>query len=319
MCSVQKAINQFMLQHPGYETYNVGLSGGRDSVVLLTELVNWFRAHNRDVSTINAVHINHGISNLAEQWTSFCEKLCQTLGVSFSAHHVHVDMASKDGVEAAARDARYAVFKNAPAGIFLVAQHKNDQAETFLFNIFRGCSISSAGGMPRTRLLRDDLVLYRPFLDVARKDIDAYVEMHKLEWVEDDSNTDTSYSRNFIRHDILPTLSTHFSSIENRLVSTAERFEEAGNLLDDLAEVDLGSNRAVFPLPVELFASLPERRARNLLRYVLNAHGLASPAPAQMNQAIHQFVTAKPDRKPEIKIGSMRLVRVKKMICLEPA
>lgn len=319
MSKIDSAIANYLKKLPVDQTVNIGLSGGRDSIVLLRSVVDWFNQHNQDLSRIHAVHINHGLSRLADQWTTFCENLCASYGINCTSYHVHVDMDSREGVEAAARDARYNVFKNAPAGVILLAQHKNDQAETFLFNILRGCSVSSAGGMPATRMLREDLVLHRPLLGVTRAEINDYAVKHELKWVEDDSNTDTSYSRNFIRHDVLPMLNTKFPSIENRLVSTAERFSEAGDLLDDLALVDLGANAALFPLPISLFATLPERRARNVLRYVLNAHGLASPAPAQMAQAIHQFVTAKPDRKPEIKVGSMRLVRVKKMICLEPA
>lgn len=318
MNKIDLAIAAYLKKLPSDQTVNIGLSGGRDSIVLLRSVVAWFNQHEQDLSKVNAIHINHGISSLSDQWTSFCEHLCASYGVNCTSHHVNVDMNSRDGIEAAARDARYNVFKNAPAGVILLAQHKNDQAETFLFNILRGCSVSSAGGMPATRMLRDDLILHRPLLAVTRAEINDYAVKHDLLWVEDDSNTDTSYSRNFIRHDVLPMLNTKFPSIENRLVSTAERFNEAGDLLDDLALVDLGANAPMFPLPTALFATLPERRARNLLRYVLNTHGLASPAPAQMSQAIHQFVTAKPDRKPEIKVGSMRLVRVKKMICLEP-
>lgn len=318
MSKIETAVGTYLKTLLPEQTVNIGLSGGRDSIVLLHAVVDWFKAHHQDLSRVNAIHINHGISELADNWTAFCEQLCVSYGISCASHHVHVDMSAREGIEAAARDARYNIFKNAPSGVIVLAQHKNDQAETFLFNILRGCSVSSAGGMPTTRFLRADLVLHRPLLNVTRAEINDYAQKHNLEWVEDDSNTDTSYSRNFIRHDVLPLLNTKFPSIENRLVSTAERFNEAGELLDDLALADLGAYSSTFPLPVSLFSTLPERRARNVLRYVLNNHGLASPAPAQMSQAIHQFVTAKPDRKPEIKVGNMHLVRIKKMICLVP-
>lgn len=317
MSKISKLVNNYLSNH-SFDTINIGLSGGRDSIVLLHAVVAWAKHTNFKLSRINAIHINHGISKLADGWTKFCEDTCANYGITCGSHFVNVDMDSKSGIEAAARNARYDIFKNAPSGVLLVAQHKNDQAETFLFNIFRGCSVSSAGGMPKSRMLRDDLLLYRPLLDVYRSEIDEYALANSLSWIEDDSNTDTSYSRNFIRHDVLPLLGQHFPSIENRLVSTAERFDEAGDLLDDLALTDLGTNKPLFPLPVSVFSNLTERRARNVLRYVLNNHGFASPAPAQMSQAINQFVTAKPDRKPEIKIGSMKLVRIRKMICLEP-
>ena len=296
----------------------IALSGGRDSIVLLHAVHAYFAKMDKDLCNLRAVHVNHGISSQSSVWENFCHELCNKLGVHLESHQVTVNMQSSAGIEAAARDERYKVFKAQPSGVILLAQHKNDQAETFLFNILRGCSVSSAGGMPVTRNLRPDLVLHRPLLNVLRKDIDAYCTEHALTWVEDDSNTDTSYSRNFIRHDVIPMLNKTFASIENRLVSTAERFDEAASLLDDLAEMDLGEYSAVFPLPVSVFAALPEKRSRNLLRYVLNKHGLASLPPAQMSQAINQFVTAKPDRHPEVKVGNFKLVRIKKMICLEP-
>jgi tRNA(Ile)-lysidine synthase len=159
--------------------------------------------------------------------------------------------------------------------------------------------------------------LLRPLLPVSRKDIVEYANRHGLSWVDDESNADIRYSRNFLRHSILPALRQRFPAAESRLAFAAERFSEAANLLDELALMDLGTYAPEFPLPVELLAGLPEARARNVLRFLLNRSGVGIPSEGRLVEAVRQLVEATPDRHPVLRFGDARLIRRKGFVILE--
>jgi tRNA(Ile)-lysidine synthase len=284
----------------------VALSGGIDSVVLLHLI------RSRQLA-VEALHVHHGLSANADRWADFCHELCETWNIPLRTVRVEVERASRDGLEGAARRARHDAYEGIAADWILLAHHRGDRAETLLFNLLRGAGVRGAGAM-RERSGR----LLRPMLQVGRGDIAEYAKLHRLSWVEDDSNADVRYSRNFLRHSILPTIQHRFPAAEQRLASAAARFAEAADLLDDLARLDMGTLEPKFPIPVAHLALLAEPRARNVLRYLLSSYGVGIPSEARLIEVLHQCLSARPDRHPALVFGKYVLRRRAGSIALEP-
>ncbi|MBI5786795.1 MAG: tRNA lysidine(34) synthetase TilS [Rhodocyclales bacterium] len=285
----------------------VGLSGGIDSVVLLHVAKSLGRP-------IAALHVHHGLSPDANRWADFCRSLCDSWAIPLQVARVDVERGSADGLEGAARRARHQVYADVAADWILLGHHRGDRAETMLFNLLRGAGVRGAGAMRECsgRLLR-------PLLDVGRAEIAGYATEHELRWVDDHSNADTRYSRNFLRHGILPAIQPRFPAVEQRLASAAARFAEAADLLDDLARLDLGQRAPSFPIDIECLAALPEPRARNVLRYLLSRHGVGIPSEERLAEALRQCLAAAPDRHPALAFGRHVMRRKAGRILLDPA
>jgi tRNA(Ile)-lysidine synthase len=247
------------------------------------------------------------------KWSEFCRELCDDWGIPLRISRVIVESGSPQGLEAAARSARHAVFAGADSDWLALGHHRGDRAETMLFNLLRGTGVRGAGAMPerRGRLLR-------PLLSVGRREILEYAQTHRLRWVEDESNADTRHSRNFLRHRIIPAIQQRFPAVESRLASAAGHFAEAADLLDDLARLDLGTHPAGFPVPVAVLAGLPDARARNVLRFLLACHGVGMPSEDRLIEALRQFVEAGVDKHPSLAFGHVRMLRRKGLVVLEP-
>jgi tRNA(Ile)-lysidine synthase len=290
----------------------VGLSGGVDSVVLLHALSSLERSSPGRFE-LTALHVHHGLSLNADRWEDFCRTFCERLGIAFFCVHVRVERGSRDGLEAAARRVRHAVFARQDADWIALAQHRDDQAETLLFKLLRGSGLAGAAGMRECngRLLR-------PLLTVGRSDIEAYARWHGLSWIEDESNADVRHSRNFLRHGILPGLIGRFPAAVKNLAGAAARFAEAADLLDELARIDLGGE-SDFPVDAATLAALDDARARNVLRYLLAQRQVMIPSEARLNETLRQMREAARDRHPALRFGGHRLVRRRGLIYLEPA
>jgi tRNA(Ile)-lysidine synthase len=292
----------------------VGLSGGRDSVALLHALAALRRARGYHLA---ACHVHHGISENAERWLEFCCQLCDRLTIPLRIARVNVSRTAPEGLEAAARACRYRVFSEIEADWLILAQHRDDQAETLLFNLLRSGGIHGARAMPEVRVLRPGLHLLRPLLRVSRTEIEAYLERNELQWVDDESNSDIRLSRNYLRHCVMPLLRQRFPSVDERFSLATERFSEAAGLLDDLACLDLCEASARFPFPLARLRGLSEPRARNLLRFLLAQQGVMIPSEVRLREALRQMLEAKQDRHPSVILGGWRLFRKGAEICLE--
>src|SRR5574343_47810 len=284
---------------------SVGLSGGCDSVVLLHLLAGLKRP-----GGVTAIHVHHGLSPNADAWASFCDEYCHRLSVPLIVRKVEVDSSSSLGLEAAARQARYAVFAEQAQANLLLAHHRGDQAETVLFNLLRGAGVTGAAGMPADRAFGGRRLL-RPLLDCSRADLEAYAGETGLSWVDDESNADISLTRNFLRHQALASLNRRFPAAEASLAQAAGHFGEAAALLDDLAALDwqrVGENDAARMSELKAL-SLP--RLKNLLRYRLRQLGWQVPVASRLDEFAHQLQSAGADRHPELRLpgGVMRAAR----------
>lgn len=292
----------------------VGFSGGRDSRALLSVL------HDLQPDLgfhLSACHVNHGLSPRADEWQDFCKRCCDAIDVPLTIMKVSVSRASPEGLEAAARDARYAAFAEIDADWLVLGQHRDDQAETLLFNLLRGAGLRGVAGMPESRPIRPGLQLLRPLLGTSRADIENYLHARALDWIDDESNDDTRFTRNFLRHHVMPLLETRFPAAASTLSAASQRFDEAQGLLDDLAMLDIGGDSADFPLPLACIENLPAPRARNALRFLLARHGVRIPSEARLAEILRQLLSAAPDRHPSVVFGDWRIFRRRGAVHLE--
>jgi tRNA(Ile)-lysidine synthase len=266
----------------------VALSGGVDSVVLLHVLA---QLAPRFPFTLAAMHVHHGLNPEADAWAEFCRDLCARLEVHCEVVRVKVPRKSAAGLEASARQARYAALCQPGADAVALAQHLDDQAETVLFQLLRGGEPRALAAMPEARV-HEGMLLLRPLLSVPKSELIAYARRHRLNWVEDDSNLDTALARNALRQDILPRLEQHFPDYRERLSGVARRMAEVAKLLEHTA----GQDRAAHPqeeLDCAELKALPETRARNLLAHFLRAQGAPLPRPAALREILRQLVEAR--------------------------
>ena len=225
-----------------------GLSGGIDSVVMLDLLR---RAAAKMRFELAALHVNHQINPAAAKWARFCGAYCRQLGIGLTV--VKVNVPREASLEAAARNARYAAFARLPADFVALAHNLDDQAETVLLQLLRGAGVKGVSAMPALGLRIEDWGLrkisspltvetlhprshpsiLRPLLDITRAEIEAYARARKLRWVEDDSNADTGFDRNFMRHRLLPVIAERYPAYRKTLARASRNFAEAAVLLDD--------------------------------------------------------------------------------------
>lgn len=255
----------------------IGLSGGLDSIALLHLAAVYCQ---RTTSKLSAVHVHHGLSANADAWANFVCRVADSLTIPCVVERVEVSQRAELGLEAAARAARYAVFERLSCDVLLLAQHRNDQAETLFLNLLRGSGVRGLAAMPMHRFLASGVSLVRPLLDIPRDDLLAYAQEHDLSWVEDESNTDQSLDRNYLRHGILPVLRSRFPGVDAAMVRSARHLAEADVLLQELAHQDLSlcTRGAVFDSRAG--ARLSEARQRNALRHWLAGFGIAPDARA---------------------------------------
>ena len=254
--------------------WHIALSGGLDSTVLLHLLAGL--AQREALPPLSAIHIHHGLQPAADAWPAHCRELCAALAVPL--HVEHVSVAPGASIEQAARTARYAVCaaRLAPAEVLLTAQHRDDQAETLLFRLLRGAGVQGLSAMPVSRALGEGF-LVRPLLSCSRAELLAYAQEHGLSWVEDPSNADEQFSRNYLRRRVLPLIQARWPQAALAMARSAAHLSEAGQLLDELAQQDVGtaSDRCEFdwlPLPslaLPALQALSDARQRNALRYWL--------------------------------------------------
>ncbi|MDK9703589.1 MAG: tRNA lysidine(34) synthetase TilS [Sulfuritalea sp.] len=277
----------------------VGFSGGLDSTVLL-HAANCVA---KDTAlAISALHVHHGLHSNADEWADSCARACQELSVPLTVLRVAVPRNTGEGIEAAARHVRHKALAEQPIRWILLAHHADDQAETVLHNLLRGAGVRGAAGMPESR----GRVL-RPLLGLTRNELLAYARAHRVVWIEDGSNADRRYTRNFLRHEVLPLLASRFPKAGEQLAGAAGRFGEAATLLDDLAFLDLGANPPAFPLPLSLFRDLPEARARNLLRTMLAWHDVQAPDERRLTEFVRQLRMSRNDRHPRVDLACYSL------------
>nr|WP_224078452.1 tRNA lysidine(34) synthetase TilS [Cupriavidus laharis] len=271
----------------------MALSGGRDSVALLHAAQAAVSAWNLQARVV-ALHVHHGLQAQADDWDRFCTELCERWQLGYFVRRVSVQAGTGEGIEAAARRARYEALgemcRVSGACMLLFAHHLDDQVETVLLRLFRGAGVAGMAGMPAMRRLDEEgaIVLLRPWLEVPRADIDSYCAAHGLAWIEDPSNDSTRYARNALRAQ-LPLLEQAFPALRANVAQAAVHFAQAASMLDDLAGAALSRLAApgrdadtLAELDLPGLRALPASHADAVLRVWLRDLGARAPSTARL-------------------------------------
>lgn len=285
----------------------IALSGGLDSCVLLHSLTTL-----QLPVKLHALHINHQISPNADTWQQHCADVCAQLNVPFTAVKVDVKNTGR-GIEDAAREARYAVFEQhlTAEDYLLTAHHADDQSETMLLRLMRGTGPRGLAAMAQQRPLAAG-TLYRPLLNFTRAELKAYAQAQGFIWVNDESNTNDHYNRNYLRNQVIPLLRERWPAFASKWQQTADLCAANEVLVEELAAQDLlladfktalvGTNISLYYL-----ASLSIGRRHNLIRSWLRGQGLSTPEQQHLQQIEQQIMAGRQDAETQVTWGDVSL------------
>ncbi len=290
-------------QLKNYQQLVVGFSGGLDSTVLL----HWLWSQRDHLPPIRAVHVHHALPD-ADQWRDHARSIAGLWQVPYAEHHIVVPDRDPEGWESAARKLRYRYLSTdlSSNDALLTAHHLNDHVETLMMRWVRGTGIAGLAGIKhqsRQQYIAPHIV--RPLRHVSRADLWQYATEHQLTWVEDVGNQDTTVTRNWFRHEIIPKLCTRFPHALIAMARTAQHCEDADAILQECAQADLdslgGDSKA---LPLAQLDQFSAPRIRHLLRYWIAEQGGQALSNSQLSQLVERVIFAQTDAHPQLRIGS---------------
>ena len=295
----------------------IAYSGGLDSTVLLHAL------HQLQIELpmhLRAMHVHHSLSQHANDWANFCQEVCADLDIPLNIVEVTIEQDDGSSIEAAARAARYQALSSENADFICLGHHQDDQAETLLLQLARGAGVKGLAGMAAVDVERR---LIRPMLNIPRADLAAYAKQHHLKWVEDESNTDTRFDRNFVRHELMPTFRKQYPSVSQTLARSAAHMAQASMLLDDLAMLDakvvVDQSKPYGTVKLGGLIALSEARQANLIRWWLADNQIDMPNTALLEQILKQLKSKRTDASIKIKVAdSLYVMRYKTWAFLVP-
>jgi len=246
--------------------------------------------------------VDHGLQAASPEWSQHCARQARAWRVPLISLEAKIEPMRGDSLEAAARDARYALFAAAlePGEVLVTAQHREDQVETLLLQLFRGAGVAGLSAMPRKASFARGRIV-RPMLEISRAQIEAYATAQRLTWVNDPSNAATRFSRNFLRHRVLPILRERWTGLDDAVTRSARHMAEAATLLDQVAQSDLNRAADGAALSVAVLRTLPLARRRNALRAFIARAGVEVPSTARMKEIAGPLLDARPDAMPEVR------------------
>lgn len=286
----------------------IAFSGGLDSTVLLHQLVQW-RTQQPTLS-LRAIHIHHGLSTHADAWAAHCEAVCSQWQVPLVVERVTLADAGL-GIEAHARQARYQAFADAllPGEVLVTAQHLDDQCETFLLALKRGSGPAGLSAMAESSAFAGTQLI-RPLLTQTRAALEQWARQHQLCWIEDESNQDDAYDRNFLRLQVLPLLHQRWPHFADATARSAALCAEQEHLLDELLADELSDCTTVEGSLVlmPLMAMSRVRRAALLRRWLAAQH---APMPSRdaLERLWQEVALAREDASPCLRFGDYEVRR----------
>ncbi|MFI3273001.1 tRNA lysidine(34) synthetase TilS [Vibrio sp.] len=286
----------------------VAFSGGVDSRVLLELAAQYTQAHDIEC---HAVHVHHGLSKNADHWAEQCQAWCDVLSIPLVIERVSLDVNNGESIEKLARDARYHAFKQhiRHGDVLVTGQHIDDQVETFLLALKRGSGPKGLSSMAKVMLFADAHIV-RPLLSVTRTEIEAAAHDMGLTWVEDESNQDVRFDRNFIRHQVTPVLTERWPSFRESVSRSAQLCAEQELLLDELLESHfqqaLGDSQN---LSIEALSQHSDLLRARLLRMWLSYCNQAMPSQKQLKLIWNEVACAQADANPKLVLNDVEVRR----------
>ena len=299
--------------------FQVALSGGLDSMVLL----HLFARLREQVASVQvcAHHIHHGLSDNAGDWRDFCQQACAALNIDFTCTHVNLQKKTRTSLEGLAREKRYASLVGAMSdNSYLVsAHHQDDQLETVLLALKRGSGNTGLQGIRSKQALTTGYLI-RPLLNFSRAQLEKYACHYQLKWIEDESNTDQSFDRNFIRHTITPLLKNRWPAIARTVSRSASICQEQQQLLNEVAELDFSlcvyDPDDITVVNINALKSLSTARVNNVLRYWFKLNNLQYPSVKQLLSLWCDVVLATDNATPKIPFEGLMLRRYRECLYL---
>lgn len=313
MESLFNEVKTFCLTQGSHKNFWIAYSGGLDSHVLLHICA---RLQKECGLTFKAIHVNHHLSPYAASWVKHCDAVCQSLDIDFISQSIHITLLQGDSLEAVARELRYKVFADYvnPGDILLTAQHQDDQAETVLIQLMRGAGPKGLSAMPKIKPFGIGGTHGRPLLNVSRKAIEIYAREYELQWIEDESNKNIDFSRNFLRHDILPLLKKRWPSIADTLSRVAEHCAETQYLLDESIKQYVNAAKCGKGLSIAKLLTFSSAIQRQVLRLWFSELHFPIPSVVKMQQIQQSFLQAGQDKSPYISWGHVELRRYQNVL-----
>jgi len=325
MSNIQSSILSSLKAHDN-KPIVIAYSGGVDSQVLLHAVSQLIKSNELD-ATVSACHVNHGLSEHAKSWQTFAEQQCIALQIPLFIKQVVINKKNRQSLEALARDARYQAFTEVAneSSVFLTGHHQDDQVETFLLATKRGAGLKGLSAMAEQSLMvNSSHLLIRPLLSIPRAEVVDYAKKNNLAWIEDESNQDAAFDRNFLRQNIIPQLKERWSGIDKTIVRSAQHCRDAQALLTEIAEQDLQTcllDEGVTynnVLDINQLIKLSTNRFNYLIRHFLAKQHCLMPSQQQLLQ-VQQQLSANADRSPSVKVGDMWLRRYQEKLYLTKA
>jgi tRNA(Ile)-lysidine synthase len=309
-------LKDFCTTHGVEKTYWVGYSGGLDSHVLLhalTQLRLTFPLK------IKAIHVHHGLSPNADDWTTHCKSICQALKIDLEIQKIN--LSDRTNLEEQARERRYEVFENllGSQDILLTAHHQDDQAETVLLQLLRGAGPKGLASMPHFKKFGKAWHA-RPLLNFTREQLENYACQQQLNWIDDESNKHTDLTRNFLRHEVLSLLKKRWPSVNATLARVAENCAEAQLILDDQAQLELArvAGSVENTLSVKKLLALNPSKQRLLLRAWIQKENFPLPSAVKLQQLQRDMLLAREDKTPHFFWKNAELRRYRDDLFIQP-
>ena len=277
----------------------VAFSGGGDSSALLHfcyELNQKQLLH----GNLSAIHINHSLNKDSDQWEDHCKKFCEERNIPFQSHGVNINV-KKSGLESAARNARYKIFKDTlqPNDQLLMAHHADDVAETILFRLFRGTGLDGLQGPMKKRTLGKGIIL-RPWLGYAKADLSEYLSLNEIEFITDDTNFEDNQDRNYIRNEVLKMASNRWPNASLQIQQTAELVSKHKKAHDFLLDKQFGKKMKGSKLQRMFLLDLEEDTCTEVIRYWIKANNVAMPNKKIIGEILKAFIFSNPSAKTQV-------------------
>lgn len=314
----------------------VGYSGGLDSHVLLTLMVQAIQSlkdkdkdkdkdkcEEKDHQTnyeVGAIHVHHGLSHNANAWVEHCKTVCARLHVPLEIFFVDAEVKEGESQEEVARNARFNAMSNfiKEDECLLLAHHAEDQAETILMRLFRGAGPKGLSGMAE-KMQMGHLEILRPLLSVSKDVLLQYAKTNQLQWIQDDSNHNIRFDRNYLRHEILPRLKARWPQVVRSVNRSGALCLESASNMKSIAEADwqkvLGNTART--LSVKELLKLETIRRYAVIRHWLELQQLTLPSRDHIERIDREILKAKPGAKPRLKISHYRILRFKDELMVE--
>jgi len=298
------------------QRFYIGYSGGVDSHVLLHCCASITQIKSR----ITAVYIHHGLQSEADAWAKHCEKTAKDLELEFLALRVNAKAAPGESPEEAARNARYAALKSLMnvGDVLLLAQHREDQLETVLLQLFRGSGLRGLSGMPECQAFGAGLML-RPLSNTPKQAIGDYAHAHQLSWVEDPSNKSNDYDRNFLRNAVVPLLKQRWPALDKTVSRSAKHCADAQVLVDEVSDelFDAVFNPADKTLSISRLLEHHSHQQQLIIRHWFRYRRLKMPSQAKVERIFSEVIAATGHRDPVLSGQGYSIRRYRdKLYCL---